>query len=389
MINYWYLTGDTAYNDITQQAMLHQASDTEDYMPPNQTSTEGNDDQAFWGMAAMMAAETKFQDPPHSQPGWLALAQGVFNIQAARWDDTTCNGGLRWQIFTWNKGYNYKNSISNGCFFNLAARLALYTGDARYADWAIKTWDWVYDIGLISPDFQIFDGTQNYDNCTTQDKTRWTYNAGVFLLGSAAMYNHVSHTPNLLPCAYIRFWNQTNGSALWRERTMGILNASEVFFINDTMYEPCEGSPKGCNVDQRSFKAYFARWLSDTAELAPFTHDIIMPKLAKAASAAIKICTGGSSGRECGQKWTTGQNDGSFGVGEQMAVLEVVQGNLRDGAPGWVSEVQGTGSSRGSTNDPGTSVITPVTVADRIGAGILTALILAGVIGGTVAMILP
>lgn len=172
--------------------MLHQASATEDFMPPNQTHTEGNDDQGFWGMSAMRAAETKFQDPPPSQPGWLALAQGVFDSQAARWDDTTCNGGLRWQIFIWNKGYNYKNSISNGCFFNLAARLALYTGDSKYADWAVKTWDWVYNIGLISPEYHVFDGAQNHDNCKTQDTTRWTYNAGVFLLGSAAMYNHVS-----------------------------------------------------------------------------------------------------------------------------------------------------------------------------------------------------
>ena len=65
---------------------------------------------------------------------------------------------------------------------------------------------------------------------------------------------------------------------------------------NDTIYEPCEGGPKGCNVDQRSFKAYFSRWLADTAILAPFTHDIIMPKLAKGATAAIKVCNGGDTG---------------------------------------------------------------------------------------------
>lgn len=172
--------------------MLHQASGSEDFMPLNQTTTEGNDDQGFWGMTAMRAAETKFQDPPSTEPGWLALAQGVFNTQAERWDNQTCNGGLRWQIFTWNKGYNYKNSISNGCFFNLAARLALYTGNSTYSDWAVKAFDWVYNVGLISPDFQVFDGTQNTDNCTAKDGTRWTYNAGVYLLGSAAMYNHVS-----------------------------------------------------------------------------------------------------------------------------------------------------------------------------------------------------
>jgi mannan endo-1,6-alpha-mannosidase len=193
MINYWYYTGDTTYNAVTTQALLHQAGDYGDYMPLNQTKTEGNDDQGFWGMAAMTAAETKFPDPPTGKPGWLALAQGVFNTQVPRWDQTTCNGGFRWQIFTFNNGFNYKNSISNGCVFNLAARLALYTGNSTYADWALKTWDWMNDVGLMSPQYKVVDGTHNTDNCTQKDANTWTYNAGIFLLGGAAMYNYVSN----------------------------------------------------------------------------------------------------------------------------------------------------------------------------------------------------
>jgi mannan endo-1,6-alpha-mannosidase len=123
LIDYWYYTGDTSYNNVVSQAMLYQVGPDNDYMPPNQTKTEGNDDQGFWGLAAMSAAETNFQNPPAGQPQWLALAQAVFNTQATRWDTTTCGGGLRWQIFTFNQGYNYKNSISNGIFFNLGARL--------------------------------------------------------------------------------------------------------------------------------------------------------------------------------------------------------------------------------------------------------------------------
>jgi mannan endo-1,6-alpha-mannosidase len=141
MVDYYYYTRDPTYNDITTQAMLFQVGPNNDYMTPNQTKTEGNDDQGFWGLAAMSAAEANFPDPPADQPQWLALAQAVFNTQAARWDDTSCGGGLRWQIFTFNNGYTYKNSISNGCFFNLAARLAKYTGNDTYAQWADKTWD--------------------------------------------------------------------------------------------------------------------------------------------------------------------------------------------------------------------------------------------------------
>lgn len=135
-------------------------------MPPNQTKTEGNDDQGFWALAVMSAAETNFPNPPSDQPQWLALAQAVFNLQAARWDMSTCGGGLRWQIFTFNNGYNYKNSISNGCFFNLAARLAKYTGNNTYAEWAEKTWDWTAAVGLLDNSYYVYDGSDDLLNCS-------------------------------------------------------------------------------------------------------------------------------------------------------------------------------------------------------------------------------
>lgn len=95
-------------------------------------------------------------------------------------------------------------------------------------------------------------------------------------------------------------------------------------------------------------------------------------------------------------KWTTGSNDGSLGVGEQMAVLEVLQGNLVGSAADWVSAVKGTGTSEGDA-DAGSdeahdaSKITgaAVTGKDRVGAGILTALVLIGVVGGSATLIMP
>lgn len=192
LIDYWYYTGDDTYNAITTQAMIHQIGDYNAFMPPNQTKTLGNDDQAFWGMAALSAAENKFPDPPDSSPSWLSLAQAVFNTQAARWDDSTCGGGLRWQIFSFNNGYNYKNTISNGCFFNIAARLAKYTGNQTYADWAEKAWDWELSVGLMSKDYHYFDGSDDKINCSSVNHIQWTYNAGVHMYGAAAMWNMVS-----------------------------------------------------------------------------------------------------------------------------------------------------------------------------------------------------
>lgn len=114
MIDYWHLTGDETYNNVTAEAMLWQVGPERNYMPPNVTASLGNDDQGFWGMSAMLAAEENFPNPPSDQPQWLALAQAVWNTQAdPDRHDETCGGGLRWQIPFANNGYDYKNS--KGC----------------------------------------------------------------------------------------------------------------------------------------------------------------------------------------------------------------------------------------------------------------------------------
>lgn len=193
LVDYWRYTGDSSYNEVTTQAILHQASESRDFMPPNQTKSEGNDDQVFWAFTTMMAAEVGFPDPPADSPQWLALTQGVFNLQAHRWAENTCGGGLRWQIFPLNNRFNYKNSISNGGFFNIAARLGAFTKNETYFELAERVYDWCSDIGLInSQTYQVFDGTDSLINCSKQDLTQWSYNARVFLYGAAVMWNHVS-----------------------------------------------------------------------------------------------------------------------------------------------------------------------------------------------------
>jgi mannan endo-1,6-alpha-mannosidase len=202
LIDYWYYTGDDQYNAITTQAMQHQIGDYTAFMPQNQSKSLGNDDQAFWGMAAMSAAENKLPDLPEDQgPSWLTLAQATFNTQAPRWNTEKCGGGLKWQIFSLNNGFTYRNTISNGCFFNLAGRLYKYTRNQTYADWAEKTWNWERAIGLMSDDFHFFDGTDDRNNCSDLNRIQWTYNAGVHMAGAAAMWNAVStlRSPDICP----------------------------------------------------------------------------------------------------------------------------------------------------------------------------------------------
>lgn len=40
MIEYWFYTGDTTYNEVVTQGLLAQVGPDNDYMPPNQTKTE-------------------------------------------------------------------------------------------------------------------------------------------------------------------------------------------------------------------------------------------------------------------------------------------------------------------------------------------------------------
>jgi hypothetical protein len=61
-----------------------------------------------------------------------SLAQNVFPNMHERWYTTSCNGGLKWQIFTSEAGYDYKNSISNGLYSQLGTRLAKLTGSLEY-----------------------------------------------------------------------------------------------------------------------------------------------------------------------------------------------------------------------------------------------------------------
>lgn len=143
-------------------------------------------------MAAMLAAETNFQNPPDDQPQWLELAQAVYNTQASpERHDNTCGGGMRWQIPFSNSGYDYKNAIANGIFINLGARLARYTGNDSYTSFVEPTWQWLTNTGLIDKNWNVFDGAHVEKNCTDITPYQFSYNAAIYILTAATMYNYV------------------------------------------------------------------------------------------------------------------------------------------------------------------------------------------------------
>ncbi|KAK8913267.1 hypothetical protein H634G_08499 [Metarhizium anisopliae BRIP 53293] len=376
-IDYWKLTGDSSYNKVVMEGLLHQVGENKNYMPNNHTMSLGNDDQGFWGMSALLAAENKFPDPPADQPQWLALAQAVWNTQAdpSRYDET-CNGGLRWQIPFSNQGYGYKNTISNGIFFNMGARLARYTNNETYAKRAEKAWDWMTGVGYIDPkSWHAYDGAHVNKNCTDVNKATFSYNAGVLIQGAAFLYNY------------------TEGAQKWKTALDGLLDSAlKTFFPNDIAFElACErdNGSGTCTPDMLSFKGYLHRWLAVTTQVAPYTKDKILPVLRKSTEAAIKQCTGGPTQRQCGFYWSFGRfvdpaADKTTGAGEQMNVLAAVSSLLIENAEQPVTNTTG-GTSLGNPNaggkDNGERPVKPVTTADKAGAGFLTFLLLGGAVG--------
>ncbi|KAE8312713.1 glycosyl hydrolase family 76-domain-containing protein [Aspergillus transmontanensis] len=373
LVQYWYWTGDTSYNDVTKQALIWQKGHN-DYLPDNYTQDLGNDDQVFWGLAAMTAAELNF--PEDEEVSWLALAQGVFNTQAEKWDPDTCHGGLRWQRNSWNGGYDLKNSVSNGGFFQLAARLARYTKNETYTEWAEKAFTWATSVPLIiEKGWTINDLVTVESNCQAPNQMQWSYNYGIYFNGAAYMYN------------------LTNGDTKWKNVVEGLLNTTWRNFFpqeygGNIMVEPCEPQKQGvvpCDGNQSTFKSLVTAWLAFTTTVMPETLDQILPKLQGSAEGAAKQCSGPSPDKICGQRWFLDKYDGVTGLREHMCALSVFTANMvpfktgnRDQGPltadtGGTSKGDpsaGTGSRKPEKDEP-----REITTGDRVGASIATVVV--------------
>ncbi|RAL02471.1 glycoside hydrolase family 76 protein [Aspergillus ibericus CBS 121593] len=373
LIQYWYWTGDTSYNEVTTQGMLWQKGQN-DYFPANDSNYLGNDDQVFWGLAAMTAAELNYPEDD-GQPSWLSLAQGVFNTQVPRWDTSSCQGGLRWQIWPYQAGYTTKNAISNGGLFQLAARLGRYTNNETYSNWAEKIWDWSATTPLLQTNaWYIADTTTTEAQCKDHGDIQWTYNYGTYISGAAYMYN------------------LTNGADKWKKGLDGLLgSAFQKFFPqqygSNVMSEiSCEPNMM-CDRNQDCFKGFLASWLTFTTTIAPYTAGEIIPKIQQSALAAAKQCSGGDSGTQCGRRWYQPQWDGETSLETDMSALSVFSSNMITHQQHGSSQgplTSDTGGTSKSDPNAGTAPknspdkLPDITTGDRAGASVLTVAFVSG-----------
>nr|AAP74717.2 DFG5-like protein [Paracoccidioides brasiliensis]ABF93408.1 DFG5-like protein [Paracoccidioides brasiliensis] len=341
LVDYWHYTGDSTYNNLAKEGMLSQKGEQNDFQPASQLRNLANDDQAMWALAALSAAEFSFDAPGSDQLQWVDLAKNTFEAQVRRWDNEKCGGGLNWQV---NRSNNptasYKNSMANGAFFELSSRLARYTKNGTYLDWATKTWDWMSHVGLLTKDFKVFDGTDAEKDCKQLNHFQWSINVGILLSGAANLYN------------------TTNGDPTWKTRVEGLLKSTDEFFSKNVMIEPACEANKRCNLDHKIFKVFLSRALGTTVKLAHFAKAIVLPKITASSRAAVEKCENENGIQRCSFHWlhkdddTDNDRDESDGnnktLGEQLSTLQIILASLAARGDGSAPVTQlPTGKSQG------------------------------------------
>lgn len=328
ILDYMILTSDTTYQSDLFKAVSKDLGPRFDFVSPRQFYWEANDDQLWWSFIALTALENNF-DPLPCVPSnttyrkcansWTALVMNAFDVFVKRWNSATntCGGGLRWQISANSSGFTYKNAITNGHFFQLAARLARFTGNETYAEWATKIWDWSVSTGVISPTYRVYDGVSDASgaNCSDLNVDQWSYNVATYMHGAANMYRYSA------------------GDSTWGKHVKGLLaNAQRTFFgptsrTPGVMFEQkCERN-SSCNTDQFCFKSSLSRWMGKTAVLVPLVSEEINDLLKLNAVAAAATCDGYSNST-CGMKWYTYGFDNQTDFCLDLSALDVVQSLL-------------------------------------------------------------
>ncbi|KAL2795420.1 glycosyl hydrolase family 76-domain-containing protein [Aspergillus keveii] len=363
LIQYWQVSGDNQYNAVVSHDLMFQAGRNYDYFDSNYSQWLGNDDQMFWGLAAITASETGFPEVD-GKPTWTSLARAVYTMQANRWDTRACDGGITWQIHPWQAGYTLRNSISNGGLFQLAARLGRFTKNQTYFDFAEKIWDWSAESPLINTEnWNVADSTSGDNNCIDMGNMQWSYNYGVYLAGTAFMYN-------------------ATGEEKWLRRTQGLLGKLSTHFFpkeygSNTFSEVSCEKLHTCDRNMLNFKGWSAMWMAMAAQMAPVTYDTVLPKLQGSAQAIGRQCDGETENL-CGSRWYQETWDGIKGLEVQMAALGGITSNLMMMSNAHTQTIDTNPNAKeqflDTYSDDTPDALPQISTGDRVGSWILTAL---------------
>ena len=134
------------------------------------------------------------------------------------------------------------------------------------------------------------------------------------------------------------------------------------------------------------------------AQLVPAVADDIWPYIAASGSGAAGQCSGGNDGKTCGMRWNSTIWDGTYGVGQQMSALSAIGANMIKAdsslAKPYTTKTGGTSKGDPSAGSGGSQTSSlpnvytdKIATSDKAGAGIVTALVLALIMGGSFWMV--
>jgi mannan endo-1,6-alpha-mannosidase len=152
----------------------------------------------------------------------------------------------------------------------------------------------------------------------------------------------------------------------------------------------CEASGE-CYKDANGplFKGLTVSWLADIALIIPSLKEKILPKIQVSAEGAAKACTGDGKNL-CGNRWYggyDGQNSMENAISGSQIMSAVMVKFLGSSSKPVSTATGGNGTSdasAGTGRSSESALLPPITTADRAGAGILTVLFVAGMIGGII-----
>lgn len=211
------------------------------------------------------------------------------------------------------------------------------------------------------------------------------------------------------PSPFVSYRNCTNTARLqtqdqkWLTELKGILGATFKTFFPANMGNKiaveitCEPSGN-CDDNGFTFKGYTLRWMALAAQLVPAVADEIWPYIQASGEGAAGQCSGGTDGKTCGMEWNTTTWDGTYGVGQQMSALSAVGANMIKANTNlkkpYTTNTGGTskgdpsaGSGGGQTSSLPSVYTDKVSTSDKAGAGIVTAIVLCGILGGSYWMV--
>jgi len=178
IIDYSRITGSEAYLNVIENT-FEKCKKFEVEMPDPQDNwvctnfiNDYYDDEGWWILAWIAAFDLS------GDQKYLEMAKTTFSDMSKGWDEV-CGGGVYWK-----KPNLGKSAVQNELFMLSAIRLHQRSPGTEkgltYFEWAVRTWEWFKNSGMINEKFQVENGL-NKTTCKVNPGKIFTYNQGIIL----------------------------------------------------------------------------------------------------------------------------------------------------------------------------------------------------------------